>query len=293
MFRCDKCNKRAIISQRYSGMHLCRDHFHQDVHRKVRETLRQNKIFGRGAKVAVAMGGDKNSAVLLYILKDLFSRRRDIEFTAILIDQGLSGYSYNRLRCSKDLVDRLDVPYSVRSFKDAFGITADQMASQLAFRNHGLSICMFCRGMRDALLNRTALEMGADVLAIGHGLDHEAQIIFQCYLRGDMGRLFKIKTDQSREGLIARIKPLMRIPEREISLYSRTQGLCSLLTHNCSYSGGVKKRVITKALSDFEHRHPGTKYSLLRSMERVIDLLPESADQKREVKAKPLSGGED
>jgi hypothetical protein len=85
----------------------------------------------------------------------------------------------------------------------------------------------------------------------------------------------------------------MRIPQREISFYSRTQGLCSLLTHNCSYSGGVKKRVITKALSDFEHRHPGTKYSLLRSMERVIDLLPENADQKREVKAKPLSGGED
>ena len=280
MFRCDKCNKRAIISQRYSGMHLCRDHFHQDVHRKVRETLRQTKIFAKGAKVAVAMGGDKNSAVLLYILKDLFSGRRDIEFTAILIDQGLSGYSYNRLRCAKDLVDRLVVPYSVRSFKNAYGITADQMASQLAFRNHGLSICMFCRGMRDAILNRTALEMGADVLATGHSLDDEAQMIFQCYLRGDIAQLFKIKADQSREGLIARIEPLMRIPEREISLYSRTQGLCSLQIHNCPYSGGVMKRVTTKALSDFEHIHPGTKYSLLRSMERVIDLLPENAEQK-------------
>ena len=50
------------------------------------------------------------------------------------------------------------------------------------------------------------------------------------------------------------------------------------------------KRVTTKALGDFEHRHPGTKYSLMRSMERVIDLLPENADQKHEVKAKPLSG---
>jgi uncharacterized protein (TIGR00269 family) len=293
MFRCDKCNKRAIISQRYSGMHLCRDHFHQDVHRKVRETLRQTKIFGRGARIAVAMGGDRNSAVLLYIVKDLFSRRRDIEFAAVLIDEGLSGYSFNRLRCAKDLADRLDVPYFVRSFKDVFGITADQMASQLAFQNHGLSICMFCRGMRDALLNRTALEMGADALAIGHGLDHEAQIIFQCYLRGDMGQLFKIKTDQSREGLIARIKPLMRIPQREISLYFRTQGLCSLQTHNCPFSGDVTKRVMAKALIDFEHRHPGTKYSLLRSMERVIDLLPENVDQEREVKAKPLSGGKD
>jgi uncharacterized protein (TIGR00269 family) len=289
MIKCDKCSKRAIIFQKYSGMHLCRDHFQKDVHRKVRETLRQTKIFGRGAKIAIAMDGGENSSVLLYILKDLFSRRRDIEFAAVLIDEGISGYRSNTLSSAKSLADRLDVPYFIRNFKDAFGITADQMASQ----NRGHPPCLFCRAMKDALLNRIALEIGAGVLATGHSLDHEAGMIFQCYLRGDIGQLFKIKTDQSREELIARIKPLMRVPQREISLYSRDHGLCSLQAHTCLYSGDAMKRETTRALNDFEHKHPGTKYSLLRSMERVIDLLPENADQKRAVKAKPLSGGGD
>lgn len=293
MIRCDKCSNRTIIFQRYSGMRLCRDHFSQDVHRKVRENLRQTKIFGGGAKIAVALDGDQNSSVLLYILRDLFSRRRDIEIAAVLIDEGISGYRSNTLSSAKSFADRMEVPYSISNFKDAFGITLDQMACQMAFQNHGPSTCMFCRSMRDALLNRTALEIGAGVLATGHSLDHETRMIFQCYLLGDIDRLFKMKNDQPREGLMARIKPLVRIPQREISLYSRTHGLCSLKPPYCPYSEDAMKRETTKTLNDFERRHPGTKYSLLRSMERVVDLLPENADQSSAVKAKPLSGGGD
>jgi uncharacterized protein (TIGR00269 family) len=289
MIKCDKCSNRAIIFQKYSGMHLCRDHFDQDVNRKVRETLRQTKIFGRGAKIAIALSGDKDSSVLLYILKNLFAKRRDIEIIAILIDEGLSGYRPETLEGSKNLADRLEVPYIVRSFKDAFGVTADQIASQ----NRPQTPCMFCRVMRRALLNRTALDIRASVLATGQNLDDEAQTIMISYLRGDTDQLFRLQTKRLNVGLISRIKPLMRVPQRETALYAISHGLCLPDSGSCPYLGDLMSREVKKALNDFEQRHPGTKYSLLRSMERIVDLQPEMRIMEEAVKAKPLSGGED
>jgi uncharacterized protein (TIGR00269 family) len=270
-------------------MHLCQDHFDQDVHRKVRETLRQTKIFGRGAKIAVALSGDKDSSVLLYILKNLFAKRRDIEIIAILIDEGLSGCRPQTLKGSKNLADRLEVPYIIRSFQDAFGVTADQIASH----NRPQTPCIFCRVMRRALLNRTALDIRASVLATGHNLDDEAQTIMISYLRGDMDLLFRLQTKRLNVGLISRIKPLMRVPQREIALYAISHGLRSPDSGSCPFLGEPMRREVKKALDDFEQRHPGTKYSLLRSMERIVDLQPKMRIMEEAVKAKPLSGGED
>lgn len=53
MTKCDKCQSSAIIYQKYSGMRLCQAHFDQDVHRKIRESLRQTGLFGRGVRVAL------------------------------------------------------------------------------------------------------------------------------------------------------------------------------------------------------------------------------------------------
>ncbi len=57
MIRCDKCQSSAIIYQKYSGKRLCQAHFDEDVFRKVRESLRQTGIFGRGARVALDLDG--------------------------------------------------------------------------------------------------------------------------------------------------------------------------------------------------------------------------------------------
>lgn len=49
-----KCPMPAVIYQKYSGMHLCQSHFDDDVHRKVRETIRQT-AFAHGLRLALAM----------------------------------------------------------------------------------------------------------------------------------------------------------------------------------------------------------------------------------------------
>ncbi|MFQ6063498.1 MAG: tRNA lysidine(34) synthetase TilS, partial [Methanosarcinales archaeon] len=34
--KCTKCNNNAIIYQKYSGVHLCKEHFIYDVERKIK-----------------------------------------------------------------------------------------------------------------------------------------------------------------------------------------------------------------------------------------------------------------
>ncbi|MHC1585912.1 MAG: TIGR00269 family protein, partial [Candidatus Syntropharchaeia archaeon] len=70
--KCGKCEKEAIIYQRYSGMHLCSYHFKEDVERKVKRNIRKYSMIGKGEKIAVALSGGKDSSVLLYVLKRIF-----------------------------------------------------------------------------------------------------------------------------------------------------------------------------------------------------------------------------
>ncbi len=278
MMECDKCRAGAVIRQRYSGMRLCKAHFRDDVHRKIRESIRETGIFARKARVAVALSGGKDSSVLLYALKDLFSKRKDIELIAIMIDEGIEGYRSERLGFAKSLVKRLDIPYVIRSVVDVFGMTTDYIASR-EHQAHGLSPCSYCRTVKDGLLNRAARELNADALATGHNLDDEAVSVLLSYLRGDIDGLFLLSQRMSPPGIVRRIKPLRRVPEEEIALYAALYGISSF-EETCPHTGDAMRMEVRGSLNDFEAGHPGTKYSMLRSLDRILDLRPESISQQ-------------
>jgi len=275
MLRCDKCRSRAIIHQKYSGLHLCQSHFEGDVHRKIRESLRKTRIFSRGAKIAVALSGGKDSSTLLYVLKTLFSRRKDIEIVALLIDEGIEGYRPRTLRAARSLVEMLEVPYVQKSFREAFDATTDQVASL----EEEQAPCSFCGVMRKTLMNRTARELGADALATGHNLDDEAQTMLLNCLRGDVDRLFRLRPRSAQPGMVPRIKPLQRVPERETALYAILHQLYPFDSGSCPYIGDAMRLEVKGMLNDLEARHPGTKYSLLKALERILALRPESSFQ--------------
>lgn len=268
MTRCHKCGGRTVIHQRYSGMLLCRTHFEEDAHRKVRETLRRTGVFARGAHIAVGLSGDRKSATLLYVLKHLFFRRRDIEFCAIVIDEGIEcrrGLLANALA----LAERLEVPCIVKSLREAAGIRA----AESVLSGGTPSDCSACAAAKRGLLKVIALELGADALATGESLDDEAEKVLWGCLTGDIEGFLGIKQHEKRDpGLgLAELKPLRRVPEREIGLYARMHGLDPPDRGLC-HQADASRLEVKMILNDFDSRHPGTKYSLLQSLERVVKL---------------------
>ncbi|MHC1631487.1 MAG: TIGR00269 family protein [Methanotrichaceae archaeon] len=270
MIRCDKCSKRAIIYQKYSGKHLCVQHFEEDVHRKVKEVLRPYRIFNKNCKIAVAVSGGKDSTSLLYILHSLFISRKDVDLIAVSIDEGIEGYRSKTIEAARSVAERLEVPHVIKSFSGVFGITTDQIVSQ----DHAQAPCTFCGVLRKSLLNRTARDLDADALATGHNLDDESQTVLLNYLKGDIDRLYRLRPRRDLNGMVPRIKPLRRVPEREMALYAITHDL-PIDTSACPHIPRAIRLEIKNMLNEFESRHPGTKYSIMRGFDRILELQPE------------------
>ena len=255
MTRCDKCHRPAIIHQRYSGMHLCGEHLSQDVHRKIRESLRRTGLFSRGSCMAVGLDGGRQSATLAHILKSIFSRRRDMEIFAVIIDMGEAGCcSASQARA---VAERLEMDCRLLHWPDR-DIACDSVYER-----------------RCEILLQAAAEMGAGILATGECLDDEALRIFVSYLRGDTGALL---AGESRQKYPAWIKPLQRVPRREARLYALQHGL------GFDPAAGAGRRDLFREAADllgkFEGRHPGTFYSLLRGVEKGLRAKPLSVDAK-------------
>jgi tRNA(Ile)-lysidine synthase TilS/MesJ len=280
MTKCDKCPRCAIIYQRYSGMHLCREHFEEDVHRKIRETLRKTGLFGRDARIVVGLDGGRKSATLAFVLKNLFARRRNIDLLAVVIDEG------KKISPTVDqallVAEQLGIPHIVRSLP----LLPDQEQTY-AVHSAGKKELLFC----------TAEENGAGILATGETLDDEALDIFMSYLRGDVDSATIEASPKGSEGSpagpesekqrVTWIKPLRRIPEKEVRLYA--------IGHDLGFAdAGEKPDAGEKSYADalrseakrllhgFDNRHPGTNYSLLRGLEK-------GPAQERAARAKPLS----
>jgi tRNA(Ile)-lysidine synthase TilS/MesJ len=249
MFRCDKCQSSAIIYQKYSGKRLCQAHFDEDVFRKVRESLRQTGLFGRGARVALDLDGGIGSAVLAFVLKDIFRSRRDINFVAMVIDEREARAEPARL-----IAERLEIP------------AVEKRLPSLPMPEEACPTFDARAERRGKFLMALAQENGAGVLATGHNLDDEATDVFMSYLRGELdGLLAPGQSVIEKEGKISWIKPLRRVPEKEIRLFA--------IKHGLGRSDIVLEdrfRIEAKRLlCEFDSRHPGTKYSLLRSQEKL------------------------
>ena len=242
MTKCDKCPQSAIIYQRYSGKHLCREHFEEDVHRKIKETLRKTGLFGPGSRIAVGLDGGRKSATLAFVLKNLFIHRRDVDLLAVIIDEGKkSGPTADQAR---HVAEQLGLPYIVKILP----LLPDHEPPHIVHS-----------ARKRELFFGTAEENGAGILATGETLDDEALEIFISYLQGDV--------DASEEQSAAWIKPLRRIPEKEVRLYAIGRDLgfenAAKLSNTDTLRAAGKR-----LLCGFDSRHPGTNYSLLRGLEK-------------------------
>ena len=249
MTKCDKCQRGAIIYQRYSGKHLCREHFEEDVHRKIKEGLRKTGLFGPGSRIAVGLDGGRKSATLAFVLKNLFIHRRDIDLLAVIIDEGKkSGPTADQAR---HVAEKFGLPYIVKSLP----LLSDHEQTHIVHS-----------ARKRELFFGTAKENGAGILATGETLDDEALEIFISYLQGDVDAVVREGSEQEEQS-VAWIKPLRRIPEKEVRLYAIGRDLGFENAADLSNTDTLRATG-KRLLCGFDRRHPGTNYSLLRGLEK-------------------------
>ena len=257
---------------RYSGAHLCANHFCAFVEKRVKHELRNQIDLKGGVRIAVAVSGGKDSTVALTLLSEILSKRRDLQLCAITVDEGIRGYRESSVPMVAGQCARLGVEHLVVSFKQLYGTTMDQIAK----KTRAQSTCSYCGVLRRAALNKAARGWNATYLATGLNLDDTAQSIIMNFSRGDIPRLARLGPHKRiQPGLVPRIQPLRTIPESETTLYALVRGL-DFHDLECPYAPEAMRNTYRQVISQLEDRYPGTRHSILKSYDEILPALEKS-----------------
>jgi uncharacterized protein (TIGR00269 family) len=258
---CDVCRRREGFYLRpYSGVTLCKKCFIESVEEKTRATIARYRMFRFDDKIAVAVSGGKDSVSLLNVLARVERRYPRARLVAITVDEGIRGYRDEALEIAAENCERLGVERR----------SCDQP-----------SPCGFCGVLRRKALNVAARKAGADKLATAHTLDDEVQTVLLNIFHGDVLRIAKEKpaTDEVHPKLVQRIKPFCEIPERETALYAYVKGVRFQSTP-CPYASEALRNDVRVLLNRMEEKHPGMKFTVFNSIERIRPGVEELARQE-------------
>jgi uncharacterized protein (TIGR00269 family) len=280
---CDVCGRgEAFFRRPYSGMSLCRKCFVESVEEKTRATIAKYGMFRFDDRIAVAVSGGKDSVGLLHVLARIELRHPKARLVAVTVDEGIRGYRDEALKIAAENCEKLDVEHCVVSFKQLFGLTFDRMMRRLKDKDDAkLTPCAYCGVLRRKALNTTARKIGADKLATAHTLDDETQTFLLNILHGDVLRIAKEKpvTDEVHPKLVQRIKPFCEIPERETALYAHVKGIRFQSTR-CPYASEALRNDARAMLNVMEEKHPGIKFTIFKSIEKIRPALEETAKKE-------------
>ncbi|MHA2040712.1 MAG: TIGR00269 family protein [Candidatus Thorarchaeota archaeon] len=274
--KCSKCGKPAVYLRRYTAEKLCKACLTSTTLQRVRRTINREKMLREEDRIAVAVSGGKDSAVLMDVLFRIEQDFPNVELVPITIDEGIQGYRDKALEAAKNLTNNLGLKLEVRNFSSLFGQSLDEIVTGRG--KNSVGACSYCGVLRRRAINTAAKDLAADVVVTGHNLDDEAQTIIMNMMRGDSRRI--VRTSRSRakpmSGLVPRVKPIKELSERDIVAYTHH---LSLPYHDvpCPYAVEAYRNDIREFLNRMEHKRPGTLLATLRSSESIAVAFEQNA----------------
>ena len=260
----------------------------KNIKKKIRQTIRKQKLFTHKDRIAVAVSGGKDSISTLHVLSKL-----GYNIEAMLIEVSIAGYSDINLEKVKQLCETNKIALHVLSFQEKFGKTLQDMHSALNNKGYSYSPCMLCGILKRYLMNKYTRQNKFDALVTGHNLDDEAQAFVMNVFRNDFllaARLGPQPGLVKQKDFVKRVKPMYYMLEEEIKRYSRLNNL-PVNYGTCPLSKGAFRKDFKNMLNDFENRHPSVKYNIIKFQEQMKEhiKLPEYEIQTCHLCGEPAS----
>ncbi|HSR68981.1 MAG TPA: ATP-binding protein [Acidobacteriota bacterium] len=253
--KCTKCGGRAVIDLKRHNSGFCKEHFVEYFEGQIHKAIKEFRMFTPQDRILVAVSGGKDSLVLWDALMR-FGYRAD----GLYIDLGIDDYAPASTRKVEEFVSRRPETVLRRvTLSRDYGYTIPQAASQLR-----RAACSPCGMSKRYIFNREALEGGYDVVCTGHNLDDEAAVLFGNMIRwqvGYLGRQFPVLEERDG-GLIKKVKPLIRLTERETAAYAVLNGI-DYMVEECPKAVGARSHLYKDLLNQLESRSPGSKQQFL------------------------------
>lgn len=212
-----------------------------------------------GDRVMVCLSGGKDSYTLLDTLQHL-QRVAPIKFDifAVNLDQKQPGFPEHVLPA---YLDSLGIEYKIVE-EDTYSIVKDIIPE-------GKTTCSLCSRLRRGILYRTAKEMGATKIALGHHRDDIIETMFLNMFYGGKlkGMPPKLMSDDGEHMVI---RPLAYVKEADIEKYAQAQDFPIIPCNLCGSQENLQRKHVKQMLQDWNKSHPGRIESIFTAMQNVV-----------------------
>jgi uncharacterized protein (TIGR00269 family) len=252
--KCRVCRDRAVIQVRRHNANFCKPHFVEHVHRQVERTIHDYRMFTPDERLVLGVSGGKDSLALWAALTHLGYR-----VDGVYLHLGIGDYSSDSLVFSQRFAAERGLDLRVVDLPVEYGFSVPDAADA------GSRVpCSACGLSKRYILNKVADDGGYDVLVMGHNLDDEAATLFGNVSRWDLDYLARQAPvlPASEGGLARKVKPLIRLAERETAAYCIVEGI-DYEVEECPMAAGNTVNRYKEWLNRLEEDSPGMKANFL------------------------------
>ena len=273
--KCRTCRGPAIIDLKAHNANFCAEHFLAFCREQVARAIKKHRMLGPDERVLVAMSGGKDSLAVWDILLEL-----GYQADGFVIGLGIGEYSETSTGYARAFAEERGLTLHETSLRDDHGFdvpTAAEVTRRVP--------CSACGLSKRHLFDKAAIDGGYDAVATGHNLDDEAAVLFGNTLRWNteyLGRQRPVLP--ARDGFPRKIKPLVRLGEREMAAYCVIRGI-DYIVEECPMAAGNKHLRYKEALNAIEAESPGSKHAFYH------EFLSKAADRFADDAAGAVAGG--
>lgn len=226
---------------------------------RVGKAIIDYNMIADGDTVLVCISGGKDSYTLLTMLLAL-QRRAPIRFQLIAmnLDQKQPGFPADVL---PRYLTELGVAFRIVE-ADTYSIVREKIPE-------GKTTCSLCSRLRRGIIYRTAKELGANKIALGHHRDDMVHTLFLNLLFGGKLKAMppKLVTDDRAHVVI---RPLAYCSEKDISRFARGMKFPIIPCNLCGSQDNLQRQKIREMMEDWDHRYPGRTESVFTAMQNIV-----------------------
>ncbi len=211
-----------------------------------------------GDKVMVCLSGGKDSYTLLDILLNL-QQSAPIKFdiVAVNLDQKQPGFPEHVL---PEYLESIGVDYKIVQ-ENTYGIVKEKIPE-------GKTTCSLCSRLRRGILYRTATELGATKIALGHHRDDMLATLFlNMFYGGKMKSMPpKLISDDGKQIVI---RPLTYCKEKDIEKYAIAKEFPIIPCNLCGSQPNLQRQVVKEMLNTWDRQYPGRLETMFSAMQNI------------------------
>jgi len=212
-----------------------------------------------GDTVMVCISGGKDSFAMLSILMALQQRAPvDFRLIAMNLDQKQPGFPADVL---PRYLSELGIEYRIVE-QDTYSIVKEKIPE-------GKTTCSLCSRLRRGVIYRTAKELGANKIALGHHRDDIVHTLFLNMLFGGKLKAMppKLVTD---DGAHIVIRPLAYCSEQDIARYARGVQFPVIPCNLCGSQSNLQRQKIREMMAEWDSRYPGRTESVFSALQNIV-----------------------